>query len=59
MVVEFRREWELEGRMLEDNRCPEEERRVFRQIWKSGAPSKVVLLRGSFFTIVSQQELIS
>lgn len=32
----------LERLMLDDNRCSEEERRVFRQIWKSGAPSKVV-----------------
>jgi len=31
----------LEDVMLGVNRCPEEERRVFRQIWKSGAPSKV------------------
>ena len=32
----------LELLLLEDNGCPEEERRVFRQIWKPRAPSKVV-----------------
>jgi len=31
----------LEGRGLAEVVCPEGERRVFRQIWKAGAPSKV------------------
>lgn len=31
----------LEGRGLREEICPEDDRRVFRQIWKSGAPSKV------------------
>lgn len=32
----------LEDVFLGENRWPEEERKVFRQIWKSGAPSKVM-----------------
>jgi len=32
----------LEDVFLAENRWPEEEMKVFRQIWKSGAPSKVM-----------------
>lgn len=32
----------MEGLMVREDNCTEDEKRVFRQIWKSRAPSKMV-----------------